>query len=631
MQPAPACRITLAVAVSWLLCLSASRPAAQQTPVIKSGVARVPITFLAVAEDGRPVPDLKREEVLLRVGSRDREIKSLEFVRLAGAPIGGADAAPKRLPLPFGSNRLLEAGRTVLLVVAHESIRPGKERPVREAAVRFLSALSPRDRVALVMIPRGRVVADFTTDHARVLTALNRFIGQGPENPSESDLLCRSRLTLQGATDLLQSITPLDGPKTVVFIASGLMPPKRDAPLTAARRGWSPGACELVARDFELVGLAAGLARAHFYLIQPDDLRFDTGRPASDAMTRVQAGGPPDPGRFAFADPSVSRFATADDELNGLQNLAGVTGGELYRLTSTTPDAAFARIARESSGYYIAAFEPDASERNGIPHRMIVRVTRERVAVRAGSQLLIEPVEAADAATPQSLLRGGGVHRGLPLRLTAYPSLDPSGSVRVLAVAEPLDPSAKLTGVSFGLFADEGRLVARSTPTADQLRASPVLATIPVAPGAYRLRVAAVDAAGRRGTADFEIDARLTDAGPLKSSGLALGVLRAGSLEPVMEFARDAVAVVYLELYGRVPRRDGLTVNIEIGETLDGPPLGTIPARVRPSAADPDHHTVMAAIPIGGLLPGDFIVRAVINIDGKPQGRVLRTLRKGNP
>lgn len=349
-------------------------------------------------------------------------------------------------------------------------------------------------------------------------------------------------------------------------------------------------------------------------------------------MTRVQPGGPPDPGRAAFENPTASRFATADDELAGLQNLAGVTGGELYQLTSLTPDAVFARIGRESSGYYVATFEPDASERNGQPHGVAVRVARERTAVRTGSQVLIARAEERQAATPQALLRDGAVHRALPLRLTAYPSLDSvSGGVRVLAVAEHLEPATKLTGVACGLLGAEGRLVARSTTPDDQLASSPVLAAMPIAPGAYRVRVAAVDAAGRRGTADFEVDARLIGAGPLKSSGLALGVRRAGSFEPVLEFTRDAMAVVYLELYGRLPRRDALSVNVEIGETLDGPPLGRIATQVSQSEEDPERYVVTAAIPIGGLQAGDFLVRAVINIDGKPVGRVMRTLRKGIP
>jgi VWFA-related protein len=622
---------TLVGAVLIVLAAGASPPGAQQPPSFKSGVELVPVTFLAVAGDGRPVPDLKPHEVSLRVDNRERPITSLEFVRLAGASIGGSPI-PKVLPLPFGGNRLLEAGRTVLLVVAHESITAGKERPARDAAIRFLSTLSPRDRVGVVLIPRGRVDVDLTTDHQRVAAALNRVVGQAPENPSESDLLCRSRLTLQGLADLLRSTARIDGPKTIVFISSGLMPPKRDGPLTTSRSNWAPGFCELVTQDYDAVGMSAAVARAHLYVVQPEDLRVDSGRPPTDSMGRVQAGGAPDPGRKAFADPSVSRFATATDELNGLQNLAGVTGGEMFRLVSTAPDAVFARVARESAGYYVATFEPDAAERNGQPHHLSVRASRDHVTVRSGSQVLIARAEPDASPTPQNLLRDAQLHRELPMRVTAYPSRDPSGNgVRILAVAESLEPSAKLTGAAFGVFGPEGRLVARSTTPPEDLRAWPLLATIPVSAGAYRVRVAAIDALGRRGTADFELNAQLVDAGALKASGLALGVVRAGAFEPRLEFGREPAAVVYLELYGRIPRRGGLDVRMEIGETFDGPPLGDIPARVSASESDPDRHVVMALIPIGGLLPGDFIVRAVISIDGKPVGQVVRTLRKSIP
>jgi VWFA-related protein len=621
---------TLAAITLLALVAPAVGPAAQQPPVFRTGVELVPVTFLAVAEDGRPIPDLKPHEVSIRVDNRERKIASLEFVRLAGAPIGGSPM-PKPLPLPFGSNRLLDAGRTVLIVVAHESISAGKERPAKEAAIRFLSRLSPRDRVGLVLIPRGRVDVDLTTDHDRVGAALGRVVGQAPENPSESDRLCRSRLTLHGMADLLRSLAAIDGPKVVVFISSGLMPPKRDGPLTTSRSNWAPGFCELVTQDYDAVGVGAGLARANFYVIQPEDLRVDSGRPPTDSMSRVQAGGPPDPGRKAFADPSVSRFATSDDELNGLQNLTGVTGGEIFRLMSTPPDEAFARVARESAGYYVATFEPEAAERNGQPHHLSVRALRDHVTVRAGPQVSIARWEMPAAPAPQAVLRDPPLRRELPLRVTAYPAREPSGhGIRILAVAEPIDSTAKLTGAAFGVFGPEDRLVARSTSTADDLRTRPLLAAIPVTAGSYRVRVAATDALGRAGSADFELDARLTDAGPLKASGLALGVVRANAFEPRMEFGNDAGAVGYLELYGSGPRRDALGVTIEIGETSDGPPLGSIPARVS-QPDDTGRRVVTAIIPIGGLLPGDFIVRAVITIDGKPVGSVVRTLRKVAP
>ena len=44
---------------------------------------------------------------------------------------------------------------------------------------------------------------------------------------------------------------------------------------------------------------------------------------------------------------------------------------------------------------------------------------------------------------------------------------------------------------------------------------------------------------------------------------------------------------------------------------------------------EPDKFIVNAAIPIGALPPGDFIVRAIVGLEDQPAGRVYRIFRKG--
>ena len=56
----------------------------------------------------------------------------------------------------------------------------------------------------------------------------------------------------------------------------------------------------------------------------------------------------------------------------------------------------------------------------------------------------------------------------------------------------------------------------------------PLLGAIAAAPGTYRLRVAAIDADGRAGAAEDDVDATLTPAGPLSLGSLVLGVSRNG-------------------------------------------------------------------------------------------------------
>ena len=47
-----------------------------------------------------------------------------------------------------------------------------------------------------------------------------------------------------------------------------------------------------------------------------------------------------------------------------------------------SPQASIARLLRETGAYYVATFEPDASERTGQAMRMELRSTRDKVKLR---------------------------------------------------------------------------------------------------------------------------------------------------------------------------------------------------------------------------------------------------------
>ena len=90
------------------------------------------VDFLAIGDDGTPVTDLGPSDVTFKVDGRVRAIASLQFVELArpAAPDRGTDLAPPLAP-PYGSNRLQDNGRIVLIAIDRESVRPGRERPAR--------------------------------------------------------------------------------------------------------------------------------------------------------------------------------------------------------------------------------------------------------------------------------------------------------------------------------------------------------------------------------------------------------------------------------------------------------------------------------------------------------------------
>jgi VWFA-related protein len=583
-----------------------------------------PVDFMAVSEDGRPVSDLTASDVTFKVDGRVREIRTLEFIELASPDSNerlGVLTAP--IPVPYSSNRLADGGRVVMIVINHESIRAGRERPARDAAMRFLATLSPRDQVGLVTMPRGRVEVDLTRDHEEIKTALQRITGQAQQTASlgmpavpraagvtgdqaaTSDRACSARLTLSTLTGLLQSMaTRSEGPKTLVFISTGLAPPTRDGAMTGP-----PGQCEIRSVFYDEVGTAASAARAHFYVIQPNDEQ-------------------PDSASNAFTNPSASRFGTADEHLMGLQNLAGVTGGEIFRLASQNPAAVFKRLSHESSGYYVISFNPEPGERNGQPHRIEIRVTRARVLVRSSPHFTIPKPELTGDVTPQKMMRAARNFRGLALRATAYTSRVPGESLlKVVAAGEPMDPSVRLKSAAVGVFDAKGKLSAQSTADAKELASMPFIAALPVPTGPYRLRFAAVDTAGYHGTVDYWFRADLTNAGALKLSDIALGVSNDGAFVPKLLFGSERAAVGLLEIYGSPRSSTEITVRLELALSEDGPPLAGVPANVR---VMPDGNTrlVVGAIPIESLDSGDYIVRAVVNVDGRPAARVYRTLRK---
>lgn len=574
-------------------------------PGIRAGIELVRVDFAALGPDGRPVSDLTAEEISLRVNGRPRDIRSFQFVRLASVDASaGAAASSGELPAPFGSNYAGDAGRTIILVIENESLRAGIARHATDAAAKFVDSLAPRDRVALVTMPRGGLQMDLTRDHAQVVRRIHDISGQGSTRTTESEQGCRTRLTLEALVDLLDGLVGVDVPKSVVVISSGMLLPRRDALPTQA-----PGPCEIRPSHYDDVGSAAGAARANFYVIRPEDFIVDS------AAT-------------AFVDPSASRFRSADMEIAGLESLAGVTSGQFLRMTPSD-HSAFERVLRESAGYYLIGFEPLASERNDLSHRVEIVASRDAVRLRVRPRVTIPRNvlrPAGTASTPQAMLRDGREYRELPLRTTAFASASEyEGQLKLVALAEPLDPAVSLASVAFGLINARGRLVAQWTANERELFFSPVMSAGLAAPGTYRLRMAAVDSSGRRGAADFDLTARLAPAGPMRLSMLALGVSRRG-FAPRLQFVEEPTAMGYFEIYGQPPPGT-LTVALELAAGVENPPIVRVPAALV-LTSDPTRRTVSGVVPIAAEPPGDYVVRGVVSLDGKPLGHVTATLRK---
>jgi hypothetical protein len=597
-------RLGWLIAVSLAAGVSTLVRAGQGDP-IRSGIELLTIDFTALDDKGNSVTDLRPEQVSVRLGGVERPVKSLQYVIVAPPTLRSAGSiGAKELTPPFGSNYLGDAGRTIIIVLENESLRPTIARQTIDAVGTFVGGLAPRDRVALLTTPRGGLLADLTRDHAYIRKLLSGVSGQGPQRATDSERACRTRDTLVALTGLLDGLARIDIPKTIVFVSGGIVTPRRDA---AANR--APGPCELKAVHYDDVGHAAFAARANFFVVKADDLVID-------------------PAASAVIDPAASRFQSSDEDLAGMESLAGVTSGLLLRVTPSETSA-FARVARETAGYYLAAIDPEAGQRNGLSHRIDVSAARPGVTIRVRPRVVV-PKSAAKsttpAQTPHAMLRDGRMYRDLPLRASAFVSVEPQEErLRIVGVAESLDRTAAITSAAFGLIDSRGRLVAQWTANERELSRSPVASAGLAPPGTYRLRVAAVDSAGRRGATDYEFDAGLVSGSSLRLSTLVLGV-SLGGFAPRLQFSTEPTAMGFFEVYGNVPDAEKLSVVFELASELDGPAIVRTPGTL--TLTRESIRRASGVVPIAAVPPGDYIVRGIVILDGTPIGQVHRTLRK---
>jgi hypothetical protein len=541
-----------------------------------AGGSPVRVEFRATSDDGVPVADLKPSDVSVKLDGKPRELKSLQFVRAPEAAAGPRPSSP-----PFATNT--GAGRTFVLLLDEESVGPGKEGPLRDALLAFVGSVGPSDRVGLTSVRRGGVAIGATANLETMRTAVKDLRGQALSETVQ-DFQCRTSVTLQALRELLAG--PAATPQTTfLYISAGMSPP----PQTQVRVGQTSGLCQLETRQFEQVGTAASASPASIFVAYYVD----------------------------------GMAAPTSDSIAGVENVAGVVQTTLIRLAGSNVDA-LTRVTKATSGRYIASFEPEAGERNGGLHRLELRVGRDRVNVRAPSSITIPKGEKPP--TPRDMLRVPTAYRDLPLRASAMSSRNPGDDkIKIITLVEAGEPGTKLTGVAIGFIDAKNKLAAQWTAQEADLSRPLLLSAVTIPPGAYRMRVAAVDASGRAGAADTDLQAALVNAGQLKLSTPMLGVSGGGNFVPRLQFtSTDAAAIGYVEIYG-VPANGNISVTLELAPSDDAPAMATAATQVQ---GKDDMRAAFGGFDISRLAAGDYVLRALVSLDGTQVGRTLRTMRK---
>jgi hypothetical protein len=548
-----------------------------------------------VQADGTPVVDLQSSEVEIRINDKVRVVRALR--RVSTAPVSGAPGAI-RVPAPYGTNDNVTAGRRFVIAVDQESFAVGTQQLLTGAVEGLLPLLTPADQAMVVALPYGGVKAPFTSDIMRIRLAMGTVTSQGSRGETGSELACRTARFLESLDAFLQGQPRRGTPLTVVLFTAGLAAPRRDAPMALG-----PGMCELQVNQFRRVTTAASAARATFYLLKPADIAMTATR-----TTETIAGG---------------NYLGSDNPLEGIESLAGVTGAAVLPLDATGT-ASLLRVARETSAYFEAELEPERGEVFGRSRSLGVKVARRGVTVRARPEMTFTDTPRSGPRLAVSDLLGATEPlTDVRLRVGAFAVREGGGRLRVGVLVEPVDPAASLASVAAILIAPDDRVVGRWF--AKDASERPILGAMAAPPGTYRLRVVALDTAGRSGAAEETVEARLTTVGALSLGSLMLGVSRPEGMKLQLEFGSEPTAIASFDIYGGAPGLR-MAATLDVARDPDGAPLVTLPLTLK--RADDSRVVATGAVPLGALPPGDYVVRGIIKLEDGTTGRVMRTLRK---
>jgi len=641
-------RAVMAIVIG-VVFLAATVPLTGQQPTFRSGVDLVTVDATVLDRDGRPIDSLGPDDFRLDVDGRPRPVVSAQFVSQA-AP-GSRQSGP--LPSHFTSNEHSETGRVVVVAVDEAHIRRLEGRPALGAAAAFIDRLDGSDRVAVIGLARLGTL-DFTRDRvalkrrlaglagqtdpvfqqfnlglsealeiaegsrSRLADAVLRECGRAlteyvslaraaedaggrdacPEQVEQESrgiaqhAHIQARISLSALEALIVSLKDIPGPKTIVVLSEGMVADPRRV-------------------DLAKIAAEAQAARVTIYALQLEVPTFEA------AQDRVS--------------PTMVRDLQVRGD--GLARVTGAARGAVFRLVGSDPRP-FDRIARELSGYYLLAFEPFTSERDGRAHRIEVKLARGGGELRArpGFMLPAAPTSrSARDARLVALLRASSPSTELPIRVSTYAYAEPtSANVRVVVSAEAglIDQSAPSARLGFVLTDARGVIVATAVHDSPEGRYA-FSATVPA--GAYSLRVGAIDALGRNGSVARPFEARVAESRGVRVSDLMLALPPAqlgDPLEPLVDRVRTATAIAYLEMLagGGEPLPD--LVRIAVVPENGGGSVLTVVANLMRSGGQGetarDWAVARAVLPTAALPPGRYVAQAEVMSAGNLVARMAR-------
>jgi len=623
-----------------------------QTPQFKSSVDLVIIDAVVLDAKGQPATTLTAGDFVITAGGKPRKIVSSEYISAISpvprAAAGGSAAAPI---LVATSNQTPHTGRSFLIVADISNIVAATGHLVLDRVSTFVGGLGSNDLVGLVVLPGGTPRVDLTTDHERVRDAARAVAGVSHNGtttemlPGEALQIARgdahtleayfnrigansddqkprcleatvggllpmasfpggktvpatvdmsecikkanivldryrqqSRAVLNSLSALATAMGPINGPKTLVLIADGMT-------------------IDLQNRDdLQRFARAAEAARVSLYALQPPTILMEasaSGGPTADSRLLDRAAG-----------------------LDALASAAVAARGTAFSISGTA-DAALRQINLETSGYYLLAFERDAADKDDARMNVKVRVNREGFDVRARSEVTTKiatpalPPISGDAKTALGqLLRWPVAVNELPLNVDVYVTHRDKASLNGQAlIAVEIGASAELNAIGFEITDANGKAVQDlfqpSPATAQAGGARRYVNVLPLGPGRYTLKFAAIDQNKRRGSIERRFDVGSEPVASLRVGDVIFGEATASGFSPVAKVGATVIAL--LDVLPAATDMAGVKSFVSVADA-NGKEVMRSEVPLRPSA-DGSRYSATAALETAALAPGDYVMK----------------------
>ena len=188
-----------------------------------------------------------------------------------------------------------------------------------------------------------------------------------------------------------------------------------------------------------------------------------------------------------------------------------------------------------------------------------------------------------------------------------------------------MNPNADLA-VGYVLIDDKGKVVVSqaerrlTSPVSPQTHEQKYLGAAIASPGTYTLRLAAIDANGRRGSLERTVSADTKALGSIRVTDLLIAENsepQSAGLSPTVDatFTGDEMQA-YLELFAEAAALKDAAVSIEVAAAGGARVLKTVAAPLQAADANDGRRVAQAGLPIASLSPGDYLARAVVSVEG---------------